>query len=89
MVAALTTSIPEAADTERNWDYRACWMRDAYLSVQALNRLGTTGTMEEYLTYITNIVDDSGADPSQKDMPPLFSITECWPSGSPFSTRNS
>src|SRR6476659_4025626 len=75
IVAALTTSIPEAPESGRNWDYRYCWLRDAYFVIQALNRLGTTGTMEEYLTYITNIVDDSGADPSQKDMPPLFSIT--------------
>ena len=48
------------AHTQRNWDYRFCWLRDAYFVIQALNRLGTTGTMEEYLNYITNIVDDSG-----------------------------
>jgi len=74
-VAALTTSVPEAPHTKRNWDYRYCWLRDAYFVIQALNRLGTTKTMEEYLTYITNIVDDMEAIPDQKDMPPLFSIT--------------
>ena len=59
VVAALTTSIPEAPGTQRNWDYRYCWLRDAYFVIHALNRLGATKTMEGYLSYITNIV--SGA----------------------------
>jgi GH15 family glucan-1,4-alpha-glucosidase len=42
IVAALTTSIPEAAESGRNWDYRYCWIRDAYYVVQALNRLGAS-----------------------------------------------
>lgn len=75
IVAALTTSVPEAPLTRRNWDYRYCWLRDAYFVIQALNRLGTTKTMEEYLTYITNIADDEEMRPEEKDMPPLFSIT--------------
>jgi GH15 family glucan-1,4-alpha-glucosidase len=75
IVAALTTSVPEAPGTRRNWDYRYCWLRDAYFVIHALNRLGTTKTMEEYITYITNIVDEADANPNQKDLPPLFSIT--------------
>ena len=59
LVAALTTSIPEAAGSGRNWDYRYCWLRDAYFAIHALNRLGATRTMEEYLGYITNIVAGS------------------------------
>ncbi len=55
IVAALTTSIPEAPDTPRTWDYRFCWPRDAYFTVHALNRLGATKTMEHYIRYITNV----------------------------------
>jgi GH15 family glucan-1,4-alpha-glucosidase len=55
IIAAVTTSIPEAANTVRNWDYRYCWLRDGYFVVNALNRLGATTTMERYLAYIINI----------------------------------
>ncbi|HWD57976.1 MAG TPA: glycoside hydrolase family 15 protein [Stellaceae bacterium] len=55
IVAAHTTSIPEAPDSARNWDYRYCWLRDAYFVVQALNQLSTTRTMEDYLSYVTTV----------------------------------
>jgi len=55
IVAAMTTSIPEASGTTRNWDYRYCWLRDSYFVVQALNRLGATRTMEDFIRYITNV----------------------------------
>ena len=55
VLAAMTTSIPEAPGTGRNWDYRFCWLRDSHFVVQALNRLGATRTMENYLGYITNL----------------------------------
>jgi GH15 family glucan-1,4-alpha-glucosidase len=55
IVAAVTTSIPEAADGGRNWDYRYCWIRDAYFVVNALNRLNNTVGMERYMDYIVNV----------------------------------
>lgn len=55
IVAAVTTSLPEAAASGRNWDYRYCWLRDAYFTVDALTRLNATRTMERYLGYIINI----------------------------------
>lgn len=55
IIAAMTTSVPEAADSGRNWDYRFCWLRDSYFVVRALNRLGVTSTLEHYLSYITNL----------------------------------
>ncbi|MDY6942995.1 MAG: glycoside hydrolase family 15 protein [Pseudomonadota bacterium] len=62
IIAAVTTSIPEAPHTERNWDYRYCWIRDGYFVVNALSRLGATRTMEDYVDYILNVVAESSDD---------------------------
>lgn len=70
IVAAMTTSIPEAAGSSRNWDYRFCWLRDSYFVVNALNRLGATRTMERYLAYIINIAADANGGPLQ----PVYGI---------------
>ena len=70
VIAAVTTSIPEAPHSGRNWDYRYCWLRDAYFVVNALNRLGATGTMERYLEYILNIIADTRDAPMQ----PVYGI---------------
>lgn len=70
IIAAMTTSIPEAAGSARNWDYRYCWLRDSYFVVNALNRLGTTRTMERYLGYIVNIAAHSRGSPLQ----PVYGI---------------
>jgi len=59
IVAALTTSVPEHEGSERNWDYRFCWIRDAYFTVSALNRLSAMGTLEHYMRWVRNIVAQS------------------------------
>jgi len=56
IVAAMTTSIPEAPNTQRNWDYRFCWLRDAFFVVRALNSLSEVGTMEDYLRWLNDVV---------------------------------
>ncbi len=71
IVAALTTSIPEHDRSERNWDYRYCWIRDAYYTVQALNRLGALDVLESYLAYLRNIVDAAKGGHIQ----PLYGVT--------------
>ena len=70
IVAALTTSIPEHPGSQRNWDYRYCWIRDAYYTVQALNRLGALDVLEGYLVYLRNIVDDASGGHIQ----PLYGV---------------
>jgi GH15 family glucan-1,4-alpha-glucosidase len=70
IVAALTTSIPEATGSQRNWDYRYCWLRDAYFVVDALNRLNATATMERYIGYVANITTAAGSDTLQ----PVYGI---------------
>jgi GH15 family glucan-1,4-alpha-glucosidase len=59
IVAAMTTSIPEMPGSGRNWDYRYCWLRDAFFVVRTLNRLGSIETMEDFLVYLNNIVVSS------------------------------
>lgn len=69
IVAAHTTSVSEAPGSERNWDYRYCWLRDAYFVVQALNRLGATRTMEGYIDYIATV-----AAGDSESIRPLYGI---------------
>ena len=70
IVAALTTSVPESPGSGRCWDYRFCWLRDAFFTVGALNRLNATRTMEGFLRFIMDAVPEGLEGP----IPPLFPI---------------
>ena len=70
IVAALTTSIPEGPGTQRNWDYRFCWLRDAYFVVRALNRLGAIRKMENYFRWLMNVV----ASLHESDIQPVYGV---------------
>ncbi|MEH3035489.1 MAG: glycoside hydrolase family 15 protein [Sphingomonas adhaesiva] len=74
IVAALTTSVPEHAGSQRNWDYRYCWIRDAYYTVQALNRLGALDVLEGYLGYLRNIVDEATHGDAASHIQPLYGV---------------
>ena len=74
IVAAMTTSIPEAPGSGRNWDYRYCWLRDAFFVVRALNSLSEVGTLEDYLRWLSNVVVQADGGHIQ----PLYGIgLEC------------
>jgi GH15 family glucan-1,4-alpha-glucosidase len=55
VLAAPTTSLPEIAGRERNWDYRYCWLRDAWFTVSALFRLGHADDLENLLTFLLDV----------------------------------
>ena len=70
IIAAGTTSLPEAPGSGRNWDYRYCWMRDSYYTLTAFNNIGHFEELERYFHYIEN------ATVSEEDrFQPLYTIT--------------
>jgi len=74
VLAALTTSVPEAADTPRTWDYRFSWLRDAFFTVTALNRLSATRTMEGFVRFIVDIVEAGASRGDPELIAPLLAI---------------
>ncbi len=70
IVASLTSSIPEAPGSGRTWDYRYCWLRDAFYALDAFRLLGHFEEREQFLQYLLNIV---AADPT-KGLAPLYRI---------------
>jgi GH15 family glucan-1,4-alpha-glucosidase len=63
VIAAATTSIPEAMATERTWDYRYCWLRDAAFVVEALRRMSHLSEGEKFIRYLRNVVEDGPIQP--------------------------
>jgi len=58
LLAATTTSLPEYPGSGRTWDYRFCWLRDAYFTLNAFERLGHSEEMERFLEYLRNIAEE-------------------------------
>ena len=70
IVAATTTSLPEAPGSGRTWDYRYCWLRDAFFVLGALRRLGCFEERERFTQWI---LDVAGGSPDL-DLAPLYRI---------------
>lgn len=70
IIAAGTTSLPEAPASGRTWDYRFCWLRDAHFCLTAFNRLGQFEEMKRFAKFIENI---AASAPSNR-YPPVVGI---------------
>jgi GH15 family glucan-1,4-alpha-glucosidase len=55
IVAATTTSVPESPGSGRTWDYRYCWLRDAYYVLAAFRRLGRFEERERFTQWILDV----------------------------------
>jgi GH15 family glucan-1,4-alpha-glucosidase len=70
IVASMTTSIPESPGSGRTWDYRYCWLRDAYYALSAFRLLGHFEERERFIRYLINV---ASASPNL-DLAPLYRV---------------
>jgi GH15 family glucan-1,4-alpha-glucosidase len=63
IIAAATTSIPEALGTPRTWDYRYCWLRDAAFVVEALRRVSKNAIGERFVHFLRNVAESGPLQP--------------------------
>jgi GH15 family glucan-1,4-alpha-glucosidase len=77
ILAALTTSLPEEVGRERNWDYRFCWLRDAYFALSAFHSLGHFEEMEGFINFLLNLVESRGF--SRDGLGPVYRLDQTLP----------
>jgi len=70
IIASGTTSLPESPGSGRNWDYRYCWMRDAFYTLNAFNSIGHFEEVEQYFNYIHNIILNE-----KESISPMYTIS--------------
>lgn len=70
IIAAGTTSLPEFPESGRNWDYRYCWIRDAFYTLRALNNIGHFEELTMYSSFLQNIAVTEGGR-----FQPVYSVT--------------
>lgn len=58
ILAAPTSSLPEAIGGVRNWDYRYAWIRDAAFSVYALRRIGLDQEAWRFLAWVLDVTEE-------------------------------
>ena len=70
VIASGSTSLPEINQGHRNWDYRYCWMRDTYYTLNAFNNIGHFEELEKYFDFIQNVILNE-----KQRIKPLYSIS--------------
>jgi len=70
IIAATTTSLPESPGSGRTWDYRYCWLRDSYYSLEAFRLLGQFEEREQFASYLLNV---AGGAPDL-NLAPLYRV---------------
>ncbi len=70
IIAATTTSIPESTGSGRTWDYRYCWLRDAYYAISAFRLLGHFEEREQFIRFLLNIASSA----PDLNLAPLYRI---------------
>jgi GH15 family glucan-1,4-alpha-glucosidase len=72
IVAAPTTSLPEAVGGERNWDYRYSWIRDSSLTLEALYIGACSDEAEDFVSFMTS---SAGGRASERSLQIMYGIT--------------
>jgi GH15 family glucan-1,4-alpha-glucosidase len=59
IIASPTTSLPEIIGSDRNWDYRYVWVRDATYAIEALIKANLITQAKHALDFLFSVVDPS------------------------------
>ncbi len=70
IIAAMTTSLPEHDQSRRTWDYRYCWLRDAYFVLGAFEMLGHFEEREQFLHYLITVASSA----TDLELAPLYRV---------------
>ncbi|MFT4539603.1 MAG: GH15 family glucan-1,4-alpha-glucosidase [Planctomycetota bacterium] len=76
IIAAATTSIPEAIGEPRTWDYRYCWLRDSVFTVEALRRLAHFQEGRNFMQFVMDVAESGPLQPlygigGERDLPEI------------------
>jgi len=68
IVAALTSSVPEAPGSGRNWDYRFAWLRDAWFAHEELVAVGDQRFSASWRRWLSTLLTTGS------DLQPLYGV---------------